>query len=82
MNCRYPGCSNKPTKWSRHSFCGEHRGAARALAARAPQAQDKKASLFDQLQKEIQQRFNSTKNTPVNAYGYQVFVRAPNGLHT
>lgn len=81
MNCRFPGCPNIPTKWSRHSYCGEHRGAAVSMSKTIPQrpAQGKKGAIFEQLKREVNAHFRAPQ--PIrSSYGYHVLVQAPNGL--
>lgn len=85
MKCRFPGCDNEPTRWSRLAFCGTHRGAARAYRQRqkpipAPPV-DNKLRYFHNLQAAIAEAFpQALEPYARNTAGYEVRVLAPGGL--
>lgn len=88
MKCRYPGCNNEPTRWSRRSFCGEHRGAARSYANQVAQQRvvpsspvSDKLHRFSRLRESLAARFpNAHLPRATNKAGYEVLVLAPGGL--
>jgi hypothetical protein len=88
MKCRFPGCNNEPTRWSRRAFCGEHRGAARsyshAVTNRVPVETpplSEKLRRFHALKDSIQSTFpDAGKPFARNPAGYEVMILAPGGL--
>jgi hypothetical protein len=88
MKCRYPGCNNEPTRWSRRAFCGEHRGAARTYAYRLARQTDVPSSpvsdklrRFSKLRDCVAAKFpNATEPRARNRAGYDVVILAPGGL--
>jgi hypothetical protein len=87
MKCRYPGCQNKPSRWSRRTFCGEHRTEAMAYgrsmrSAKLPDTQmGDKLRRFVRLKDTVQSTFpRSGRPVAINAAGYEVMVVVPGGL--
>lgn len=89
MICRFPGCNNEPTRWSRRAFCGLHRGAARSYSdslnkkrehVETPPHSDK-LRLFHNLKETVHSAFpDAGKPFARNASGYDVLVLVPGGL--
>lgn len=90
MKCKFPGCKKVPTRWSRHGYCGEHRGAAQTIhQQRRPAIQEpnsgceivQRLRAFRGLKESIEARFPQA-GTPYarNASGYDVVVLVPGGL--
>lgn len=91
--CRFPGCANEPTRWSRTGFCRDHRGTALVwCAVRRHHAHlgerqqteielSEKLKVFAAMDAALRKRFPQLAMPFIrSAYGYEVIVAVPGGL--
>lgn len=90
--CKFTGCKNDITRWSRTGFCHEHRGAAviwsdvmrrrgrPKLAVAVVLEASEKVRVFLDLEAALRKALPKLGLNKKNHYGYEVLVAAPGGL--